>query len=69
MVKYYITTYWRPQSKPTIDVNIIVRYVTHFPLRTILFIISRLVGNSTLHVASRSYMQYGVECSDPIDFN
>lgn len=69
MVKYYITTYYRPRSKPTRDGKIKIKDVTHFPLRTILFIVSTLPGISTLHAASRSYMQYDMECLEPTTFN
>lgn len=35
----------------------------------IFFIIARLVGSSTLHVASRSYMQYWMEGLEKTVFN
>jgi len=68
-VKDYITTYPRPQSKSTRYGKINIKYVTHFPLGTILFIIYRLEGSSTLHAASISYMQYSVEGLEPTIFN
>jgi len=60
MVKYYIAAYCRPHALPTRDGKINIKDVTQLPLRTILFIFARLAGNSTLHVASISYMQYGI---------
>ena len=40
-----------------------------FPLRTILFMIAKLAGTVTLHVANISYMQYVLECLEPTFFN
>lgn len=68
-VKDYIATYYRPRADPTRDGKINIKYVTQLPLRIILFSIMRLVGTSTLHVASRLYMHYGVECLEPTIFN
>lgn len=68
-MKYYIATSCRPQAQPTTDGKINIKDVTKSPLRTILFMITRLAGSSTLHVACRSYMQYGVECLEPTIFN
>ena len=69
IVKDYITTYYRPRAHPAKDGNISIKYVTYLPLRMILFIIARLVVNSTLHFSSESYMQYGVECLQLTSFN
>lgn len=68
-VKDYITTYCRPQSHPTKDRKINIKYVTKLPLRMILFIIARLTGRSTLHVARKSYMEYGLEYLELTLFN
>ena len=38
-------------------------------MRTILFTIAKPTGTITLHVANRSYMQYALECLEPIVFN
>ena len=35
----------------------------------ILFTIAKLAGNVTLHVVSRSYIQYALECLEPAVFN
>ena len=40
-----------------------------FPLRTILFMIAKLASTITLHVANGTYMQYALECLEPIVFN
>lgn len=69
MVKDYIATYCRARTKPTRDGKSSIKNVTHFPLRTILFIISILTGSSTLHVAIISYMKYGGEFLQPTIFN
>jgi len=68
-MKDYIITYFISQSKPTRDEKTSIKDVTIFPLRMILFIISRLVGSSKLHVSNRSYMQYDVECLESTVFN
>lgn len=57
MVKDYIATYCRPQALPTRDGNVKIKDVNQLILRMILFIIARLVGSSTVHVARKSYMQ------------
>jgi len=69
MVKDYIATYFRPRSLPIRNGNIRIKDVTQLPLRRILFIIARLAGNSKLHVARKSYMQYGIKCLEPTIFN
>jgi len=69
IVKDYIITYCKPRSLPNRDVKIRIKDVTELPLRMILFIIARLASNLTLHVASRSYTPYGIECLEPILFN
>lgn len=68
-MKDYIATYCIAQALPTRNGKISIKDVTQLPLRTILFIIARLVGSSTLHVARKSYMQYGIECLESIVFN
>lgn len=68
-VKDYITTYCKPRTLYTRDGKRSIKDVTQLPLRTIFFIITRLVGNSTLHVARKSYMQYGIECLELTIFN
>ena len=54
-VRDYVIKYCYPGSEPSKDGKINIRDVRDFPLRTILFMIAKLVGTVTLHVANRSY--------------
>ena len=65
----YVHRYCREESQPSKDNKIIVRDVTSRPLRTILFVIGRMVGSASVHAANRSYMQYALECLEPKVFN
>ena len=56
-------------AEPSKDGEINIRDVRDLILRTILFTIAKLAGTVTLHVANRSYMQYVLECLEPIVFN
>lgn len=68
-VKYYVQQFCRPGSQPSKDWKILIKDVSDLPLRTILFTISKLVGSSVLHLATKSYMQYALECLQPKIFN
>ena len=61
----YIKQFFRPSTQPSKDWKINIRDVGDFPLRTILFMIKKLAGCVTLHLANRSYMQYALECLEP----
>ena len=52
----YVLQHCYPGAEPSKDGKINIRDVWDFPLRTILFTITKLVGTITLHVANRSYM-------------
>lgn len=67
MVKYLIATYCRARVVPTTDEKININDVTLL-LIMIMFTIIIFTGSSTLHVASRSYMEYGVEFIAPTIF-
>ena len=64
-VRNYIRQFCRPGTQPSKDGKINIRDVSEFPLRTILFTITKLAGNVTLHLANKSYMQYALECLEP----
>jgi len=68
-VRDYILQYFYPGAEPRKDGKINIRIVRDFPLRTILFTITKLAGTVTIHVANRSYMQYALECLEPTVFN
>ena len=59
-VRDYVMQYCYLGAEPSKDGKINIRDVSDFPLRTILFMISKIVGTITLHVANRSYMQYAL---------
>ena len=59
----YILKYCYPEAEPSKDGKII-RDVQDFPLRTILFTITKLAGITTLNVANKSYMHYVLECME-----
>ena len=65
----YIHQYCREGFQLSRDGKINIRDVTDQSLRTILFTFARLASSSALHVASRSYMQYALECLEPKVFN
>ena len=60
-VRDYVMQYFYPGSEPSKDGKINIHDVRDFPLRTILFMITKIAGIVTLHVANRSYMQYVLE--------
>lgn len=68
-VRDYVLQYCYPGVEPSKDGKINIYDAYDFPLRTILFMITNLAGTDTLHVANRSYMQYALECMEPIIFN
>ena len=68
-VRDYVMQYCYPGAEPSKYGKINIRDVRDFPLRTILFTITKLASTVTLHVANRSYMQFGLECLDPTVFN
>ena len=68
-VRDYVLQYCYPGAELRKYGKINIRDVSNFPLRTILFMITKLVGTVTLHVANRSYMQYVLECMEPTIFN
>ena len=68
-VRDYVMQYCYPRSKPSKDGKISICDVRDFPLRTILFTIAKLASTVTLHVANKLYMQYALECLEPIVFN
>ena len=65
----YVLQNCYPGAEPRKYGKINIQDVRDFPLRTILFMIAKLAGTVTLHVANRSYMQYVLECLDPTVFN
>ena len=56
MVRDYILQYCNPGEEPRKDGKINIHDVCDFPLRTILFVITKLAGTATVHVANKSYM-------------
>ena len=68
-VRDYIMQYCYPGAEPSKYGKINMQDVRDFPLRTILFTISKLAGTVTLHVANRLYMQYALECMETTIFN
>ena len=68
-VRDYVIQYCYPGFEPRKDGKINIRDVRDFPLRTILFMISKLASTVTLHVANRSYMHYALKCLEPTVFN
>ena len=52
----YVLQNCYPGVEPRKDGKINIWDVRYFPLRTILFMIAKLAGTVTLHVANRSYM-------------
>lgn len=68
-MRYYIRQFCRRGTQPRKDGKINIRDVGDFPLRKILFTITKLVGIVILHLANRSYMQYALECLEPKVFN
>ena len=68
-VKDYIRKIFQPGTDPSKYGKINIKEVCDMPLRTLLFTITKLAGNVTLHVANISYMQYGLECFKPTMFN
>ena len=65
----YVMQYCYPGAEPSKDGKINIQDVRDLPLRTILFMIAKLAGTVTLHVANRLYMQYVLECLEPTVFN
>ena len=61
-VRDYFLQHCYPGVEPRKYGNINIWDVRDFPLRTILFTITKLVVTVTLNVANRSYMQYALEC-------
>ena len=68
-VRDYIMQYCYPGVEPSKDGKINIWDVRDLPLRTIPFMIAKLASTVTLLVANRSYMQYALECMEPIVFN
>ena len=68
-VRDYVMQYCYLGSKPSKYGKINICDFRDFPLRTILFTISKLAGTVTLHVAKRSYMKYALEFLEPTVFN
>ncbi len=69
LVRDYIQQFCWTGTHPSKDGKINIRDVSDFPLRMILFTITKLAGSVTLHLANRSYMQYALECLEPTLFN
>ena len=69
IVRDYVMQYCYPRVEPSKDGKINIWDVRYFPLRTILFKITKLVGTITLHLVNRSYMQYALQCMEPTIFN
>ena len=68
-VRDYIFQYCYTGAEPSKHGKINIQRVRYLPLKTILFTIAKLAGTVTLHVENRSYMQYALECLEPIVFN
>lgn len=64
-----IAILYRPRSQATKYGKIKIKDVVCFPLRTIIFTISRLASCATLHLVNRSKMKYTLECIEPTMFN
>ena len=67
-VKDCVLQHCYPGAEPRKYGQINIWDLRYFPLRTILFMIEKLAGTITLHVANRSYMQYVLEHMEPIVF-
>ena len=68
-MREYVLHYCYPGAEPSKDGKINIHDVRDFPLKIVLFTITKLVGTVTLHVANRSYMKYMLECMEPTVFN
>ena len=68
-VKDYIRQYCRERSQPSIDGKISICDVTDRSLGSILYMICRMAGSASPHVANRSYVQHALECLQPKVFN
>jgi hypothetical protein len=49
--------------------RIVIKYMRDIPLRSILFSITKLVGSTSPHLASKSQIAYVVQCLEPMIFN
>ena len=68
-VRDYVLQHCYPRAEPNKDGKIKIQDVRDFPLRTILFTITKLFGTITLHVVNISYMQYALDYLEPTVFN
>lgn len=63
-MKYYVATYYE-KSQPSSDRKIEIKEICDLHLRTILFTITHLASSTTPHLATKSQMQYALECLEP----
>jgi hypothetical protein len=57
------------QGSRLVGGRIVIKEVRDFPLRSILFSITNLAGSTSAHLASRSQMDYALQCMEPRLFN
>jgi len=69
LVRDYIQQFFLLGTQPSRDGKIKIMDVHDFPLRKILFTITKLASNVTLHLVNRSYMQYALKYLEPTVFN
>lgn len=67
-VNDYVATYC-VNSQPRKGGNIKIKKIHQLPLKTILFNITQLDGSTTHHLATKTQMQYALECLAPTIFN
>jgi hypothetical protein len=65
---YYVAHHCIPGMEKNSG-NVSIRDVRDLPLRTILYTITRMVGNVTPHMDFQSHFQYAIECMEPRVFN
>jgi hypothetical protein len=66
--KAYVTQYCVSGSH-LVGGRIVIKYVMDVSLRSILFSMTKLVGSTSSHLASKSQISYSIQCLEPIVFN